>query len=1115
MATVKISKEIETLAKRNKEIKKVQTVIPWNENIEIIDYSLKSYGIKQEFSYLENEKFYKTIRKGTSLIKIYSKDNKVKGVSIARLGLRNFYDIDQTNIDFLMNPPKEEFPNIGKLSGKHRKIAYNRIFSSLEKSLQNGEEISVVRTRKLNGENFQISFNKTARGWVIGSKNVSILVRNRADINHYKQGHRRFQFANQIASLWFDTINGLSKEDIENLKEDLANYTLIGEYIGNKNFQLIIKYPKERLEFFACVDHLSEDTCLSPEEAFKFFEFYKLPSTEVKTKSGVRSLSEIHKILSDLTIEVKEKTLEQTEEGEVIYFISGDRVLSVGKIKSLEYQIFKKLKEKIKWVCNEKRKQTIDEVLADYLKDVSDLVSEERIKPPRPIQNYEEMGKLAIEFANTTQESPKYTILNFVSFLSVLKYCYYNGKDLSTELLDDSEKLKEIERISWDSYLNVSPPKREDNDDLKREEEEEDIDDDDEDEDDDDIDLEDSEVEDVKSEKEEIPRSSTPVKSRNKNLRKVEITPAKLNPVVIKQEQQLQALLHNSQQQKKKKFGDSHIRNLSIFLDVTAPGMGTPKFYEEFTKTLDAKKGSFDIRYKIIDSDHIKKTIIAKSKTKPGPELSEEALNAQFLNEYEQHVYNAIKDGIQIACDQFVLLIDHRYSLTSAPEEIEKIRVWLPENLNYKFFCVTYPSNVYKNHLSYPAVGGKQIVHPFSPFSILSGIQRISHIETSEPNPENLSPEVIANLNKFLSFVEFFKGVSIDSSTCQKVGFDHYIGFPFFSVIGDRVFEKREDRVELEALISKLFKERAEIPNPSLLKDSAIFREILRSLPNIDFSYELYDVPYNPQNFDGPTYYDVVINKAVDTLLKKTSVAMISLKKKRELNLRMKQRQEEGAKNNLKDGSVSRSKDFLKSRKKRNSFPLYMGYFAVHETNQKVMVTVVNFINMISSQSGDETIRLDLMDFLNKPKPKNWRIPRKHHVTSIFLKKKPPKTKIEKEVFRNFKFGVLMNVEIKAMAYVPGHIITGITQIDRSKYYCANKYDHVTLMNYGFSTKQSNDLLESLFAGGTYREFYDNGFRNLENIVETTIMIKNKNYPVFLIPLKPFLTFEAKSDAVY
>jgi hypothetical protein len=48
-----------------------------------------------------------------------------------------------------------------------------------------GHEVEVLKTLKANGENVQVSWNEAAQAWVICSKNVALVARERSQIDSY------------------------------------------------------------------------------------------------------------------------------------------------------------------------------------------------------------------------------------------------------------------------------------------------------------------------------------------------------------------------------------------------------------------------------------------------------------------------------------------------------------------------------------------------------------------------------------------------------------------------------------------------------------------------------------------------------------------------------------------------------------------------------------------------------------------------------------------------------------------------------------------------------------------------------------------------------------------
>ena len=73
-------------------------------------------------------------------------------------------------------------------------------------------------------------------GWVVTSKNVAILVRNRDDIKKYGNGDEkgRFGFATEMAHVWLDKLDTFDIKKRESIKFDLAGKTMVGEYIGSQ-----------------------------------------------------------------------------------------------------------------------------------------------------------------------------------------------------------------------------------------------------------------------------------------------------------------------------------------------------------------------------------------------------------------------------------------------------------------------------------------------------------------------------------------------------------------------------------------------------------------------------------------------------------------------------------------------------------------------------------------------------------------------------------------------------------------------------------------------------------------------------------------------------------------
>ena len=65
-------------------------------------------------------------------------------------------------------------------------VEKNYILAPVLKAIAEGHQVEVLKTLKANGENVQISYVKEVKSWMVSSKNVGMLVRNRDDIKLYE-----------------------------------------------------------------------------------------------------------------------------------------------------------------------------------------------------------------------------------------------------------------------------------------------------------------------------------------------------------------------------------------------------------------------------------------------------------------------------------------------------------------------------------------------------------------------------------------------------------------------------------------------------------------------------------------------------------------------------------------------------------------------------------------------------------------------------------------------------------------------------------------------------------------------------------------------------------------
>ena len=95
------------------------------------------------------------------------------------------------------------------------------------------------------------------------------------------------------------------------------------------------------------------------------------------------------------------------EEGNVLYFIqrgSKDKILSLCKLKTLEYRLFRKMREKLRnfYVPDRKSDVPASEIAKRFVREAKELLAENDL--PRPLSYYAELFKTAFEFIDSNRK---------------------------------------------------------------------------------------------------------------------------------------------------------------------------------------------------------------------------------------------------------------------------------------------------------------------------------------------------------------------------------------------------------------------------------------------------------------------------------------------------------------------------------------------------------------------------------------------------------------------------------------------------------------------------------------------------------------------------------------
>ena len=143
------------------------------DNVDLIDIKLGARLAEDEV-FLEQDFIAQYLRRGESLF-----FNNINGkYDYARIGLNKFFDYKK-----IFDINKENDVKLQK------RVLGNMIKISNENENNKNVKYYAYLTTKVNGENFQVSYNTEYQCWVIASKNVSIAVKKKSDIDFYKNGN--------------------------------------------------------------------------------------------------------------------------------------------------------------------------------------------------------------------------------------------------------------------------------------------------------------------------------------------------------------------------------------------------------------------------------------------------------------------------------------------------------------------------------------------------------------------------------------------------------------------------------------------------------------------------------------------------------------------------------------------------------------------------------------------------------------------------------------------------------------------------------------------------------------------------------------------------------------
>lgn len=214
-----------------------------------------------------------------------------------------------------------------------------------------------------------------------------------------------------MAHVWFDKIEAMQKSEpqkLNELKGHLSHNTLIGEYIGSADHQHLVKYSRVTIIFYAVVSNNSNDDCWPCDQAWKLFDHYGLDKVDAVSLGTFTQFEVMADSLCKVFKDVAKSEIAKDEEGNVLYFVKKgkdgkDQVLALSKLKTLEYRLFRKMREKLRnfYVADRKSDAPKSEIIKKFKREAKELSDEHEL--PRPLEYYIQLFTCAFDFIDSNK----------------------------------------------------------------------------------------------------------------------------------------------------------------------------------------------------------------------------------------------------------------------------------------------------------------------------------------------------------------------------------------------------------------------------------------------------------------------------------------------------------------------------------------------------------------------------------------------------------------------------------------------------------------------------------------------------------------------------------------
>ena len=183
----------------------------------------------------------------------------------------------------------------------------------------------------------------------------------------------------------------------------------------------MVKYDEIDLQVFAFVNNRSSEICVSPKKSIELADEFGFTHVEITTKT-VSDTKELKKELDIIYTDVFFNKNKVDSEGAVMYIgDKTDTVRQLIKLKTMDYRMKRKLREKIRSLLSPKSDYNLEKLIKKYKKELNSMCKDYKEQMEEEIKYYLEMGDYMLPLSLKLHRKNIHVTDRYVDFLVLTK----------------------------------------------------------------------------------------------------------------------------------------------------------------------------------------------------------------------------------------------------------------------------------------------------------------------------------------------------------------------------------------------------------------------------------------------------------------------------------------------------------------------------------------------------------------------------------------------------------------------------------------------------------------------------------------------------------------------